>query len=135
MDSAFNSLILGHMELVTQVAGAHTQTGVNTGPLSRFEGFCGYFDVPVHRTGEAAYRTTVARNLADLLHGAKITGARNGKARLDNVHVHAHELTRDDELLLGIHAGAGRLLSVAQSGVKDCNFAAHDFLLIGLRYK
>ena len=135
MDSAFNSLILGHMELVAQVARAHTQTGVNAGPLSRFEGFCGHLDVPVHRAGEAAYRATVARDLAYLLHGTKITGARDGKARLDNVHVHAHELACDDEFFLGIHAGTGGLLSVAQGGVKDCDFAAHDFLLIGLRYR
>ena len=134
-DGTLNSLLFGHMELVAQVAGAHTQTGVNTGPLSRFEGFCGHLDVPVHRAGEAAYRATVARDLADLLHGAKITGARDGKARLDNVHVHSHELACDDEFFLGIHAGAGGLLSVAQGGVKDCDFAAHDFLLIGLRYR
>ena len=135
MDGTLNSLILGHMELIAQVAGTHTKTGVDTGPLGRFEGFCGHLDVPIHRAGEAAYRATVDRDLADLLYRAKISGARNGKARLDNVHVHAYELTRDDELFLGIHAGAGRLLSVAQGGVKDCDFAAHDFLLIGLRYR
>lgn len=34
------------------------------------------------------------------------------------------------ELFLGIHAGARRLLTVAQGGVKDCDFAAYMFLLI-----
>lgn len=36
----------------------------------------------------------------------------------------------DEELFLGIHAGARRLLTVAQGGVKDCDFAAYMFLLI-----
>lgn len=53
-----------------------------------------------------------------------------GKPASMNVHVHAHQLAGDEELFLGIHAGARRLLTVAQGGVKDCDFAAYMFLLI-----
>ena len=89
-----------------------------------------HFDIPVDSARQAAYRASVARNLANLLYGAKVTRTRDGKARLNNVHVHAHQLAGDEELFLGIHAGARRLLTVAQGGVKDCNFAAYMFLLI-----
>ena len=38
---------------------------------------------------------------------AEVAGARDGEARLDDVNAHADELLRDDELLLGVHGGAG----------------------------
>ena len=61
------SLILGHMELIAQMAGL-PQAGMDTGPLSRLEGFCGHFDILVDRTGETPYRAPVVRDLANLLH-------------------------------------------------------------------
>ena len=131
VNSALDSLILGHMELVTQMAGAHTQTGMDTGPLSRLEGFCGHFDILIDRTGETAYRAPVTRDLANLLYGTIITGARDRKSRLDHVDIHTYQLACNNELFLGIHAGAGRLLPVTKRCVKDCDFAAHDFLLTG----
>lgn len=83
---------------------------MDTGPLSRLEGFCGHFDILVDRTGETPYRAPVARDLANLLHRAKIAGARDEKARLDHIDVHAHQLTCDNDISLSIHADAGRLL-------------------------
>ena len=130
MDRSLNCPFLSHMELVAQVTGAHTQPCMDTGPLGRFERLCSHFDIPVDSARQAAYRASVARNLANLLYGAKVTRTRDGKARLENVHVHAHQLAGDEELFLGIHAGARRLLTVAQGGVKDCDFAAYMFLLI-----
>lgn len=84
------------MELIAQMAGL-PQAGMDTGPLSRLEGFCGHFDILVDRTGETPYRAPVARDLANLLHRAKIAGARDGKARLDHIDVHAHQLTCDND--------------------------------------
>lgn len=130
MDRSLNCPFLSHMELVAQVTGAHTQPCMDTGPLGRFERLYSHFDIPVDSARQATYRASVARNLANLLYGAKVTRTRDGKARLDNVHVHAHQLADDEELFLGIHAGARRLLTVAQGGVKDCDFAAYMFLLI-----
>lgn len=98
MDRSLNCPFLSHMELVAQVTGAHTQPCMDTGPLGRFERLCSHFDIPVDSARQAAYRASVARNLANLLYGAKVTRTRDGKARLDNVHVHAHQLAGDDEL-------------------------------------
>ena len=55
------------MELIAQMAGL-PQAGMDTGPLSRLEGFCGHFDILVDRTGETPYRAPVVRDLANLLH-------------------------------------------------------------------
>lgn len=100
MDRSLNCPFLSHMELVAQVTGAHTQPCMDTGPLGRFERLCSHFDIPVDSARQAAYRASVARNLANLLYGAKVTRTRDGKARLDNVHVHAHQLAGDEELFL-----------------------------------
>ena len=98
MDRSLNCPFLSHMELVAQVTGAHTQPCMDTGSLGRFERLCSHFDIPVGSARQAAYRASVARNLANLLYGAKVTRTRDGKARLDNVHVHAHQLAGDEEL-------------------------------------
>lgn len=83
MDRSLNCPFLSHMELVAQVTGAHTQPCMDTGPLGRFERLCSHFDIPVDSARQAAYRASVARNLANLLYGAKVTRTRDGKARLD----------------------------------------------------
>lgn len=80
MDRSLNCPFLSHMELVAQVTGAHTQPCMDTGPLGRFERLCSHFDIPVDSARQAAYRASVARNLANLLYGAKVTRTRDGKA-------------------------------------------------------
>ena len=77
MDRSLNCPFLSHMELVAQVTGAHTQPCMDTGPLGRFERLCSHFDIPVDSARQAAYRASVARNLANLLYGAKVTRTRD----------------------------------------------------------
>lgn len=59
----------------------------------------------------------------DALHGLEVVRARHRKARLDDVHAQLGELARDVELLLAREGGAGRLLAIAQGGVKDAHVA------------
>src|SRR3546814_13254739 len=47
------------------------------------------------------------------------SGGRHGKSRLDNVHAQVFELVGDLQLFFQVHGTAGRLLAVAQRGVKD----------------
>ncbi len=57
--------------------------------------------------------------LGDRLHRLEIAVGRDRKARLDDVDAELLELARDRELLVEIHAAAGRLLAVAQRRVED----------------
>ena len=82
-------------------------------------------DVLVHGTREAAYGALVARDTANLGDTLEVAGAGDGEARLDNIDVHADELPRDDELFFGVHAGAGRLLAIAQGRIEDVDFPGH----------
>jgi hypothetical protein len=59
------------------------------------------------------------------LHALEVAVAAGGEAGLDHVHLQALELARDAQLLVARHAGAGRLLAVAQGGVEDDEFVGH----------
>ena len=128
MDSALDGLVLGEVQLVAQVGRRDAQARVDARALCALQSLGRDLDVLVNRASQAADGALVTRELADLGHALEVARARNGKARLDDVDVHAHELARDDELLLGVHAGARRLLAVTQGGVENGDLAAHGFL-------
>ena len=125
MNCALDSLVLGKMQLVTQVGRRNAQTGMDARALGALQRLSGHLDVLIHGARQAADGASVTGNLSDLVNGFEVAGARNGKTSLDDVDVHAHKLTRDDELFLGVHACAGRLLAIAQGGIEDCDFAGH----------
>jgi hypothetical protein len=78
----------------------------------------GGVDVLVHAAGQGGDAGTV--NLGgDTLHGFEISLGGDGETGFDDVHSEAFKLMGDDELFVGVHAAAGRLLAIAQSGVKD----------------
>ena len=125
MNCALDGLVLGEMKLVAQMGGRDAQAGMDTRTLGALQGLGSYLDILIHGTCQTAYGAGVTGNLSDFVNRLKIARAGNRKTGLDNIHVHTHKLARDDELLLGIHAGARRLLTVAQSGIEDCDFAGH----------
>ncbi len=53
------------------------------------------------------------------LHRAEVAVGRDGKTRLDHVHPEGLQVTRHQDLLFQAHAAAGRLLAVAERGIKD----------------
>ena len=55
----------------------------------------------------------------DRLHRLEVAGRGDREAGLDDVHAEVVEGVGDLELLGEVHAGAGRLLAVAQRGVED----------------
>ena len=87
-----------------------------------------HVDITLDGAREPGDDTLVTGKDGDILHGLEVTRARHGKARLDDINVEAQELTRDDELLLGVHARARRLLAVAQRGVEYGDLATHGVL-------
>ena len=108
-----------------QMRGGDAQAGVDAGALGALEGLGGDLDILVDGTRQTTDRAGIASDFADLVHGLEVTGARDGETGLDNIDVHAYELTGDYELFLGVHTCAGRLLAIAQSGVENCDFARH----------
>ena len=55
----------------------------------------------------------------DGLHRLEVAGRGDGEAGLDDVHAEVREGVGHLQLLGQVHAGAGRLLAVAQGGVED----------------
>ena|SRR5436305_1553311 len=53
------------------------------------------------------------------LHSAEVTIRRDRETRFNNVNSQLVQLARQTDLFLHIHAAAGRLLTVAQSGIED----------------
>ncbi len=130
VDSPLNRLVLREMQLVVQVARAHTKTGVDAWAFCGLERLGGDLDILVDRAGQTAHHAGVARNAPDLGHALEVTRGGDGEAGLDHVDVHADELPCDNEFLLGIHACAGRLLAVSERGIEDVDLAGHAFLLV-----
>ena len=122
---ALNRLVLREMQLVAQMARRNAQAGMDARALGGLERLGCNLDVFVDGTREAAYGALVARDTANLGDTLEVAGAGDGEARLDNIDVHADELPRDDELFLGVHAGAGRLLAIAQGRIEDVDFPGH----------
>ena len=130
MDGLLDSLLLGQAQLVAQVTGRDAQAGVDAGALGGLEGTGGLVDVLLDRAGQGADHGVVASELADLVDALEVAGARDGKAGLDDVDLEAQQLAGDENLLVGVHRGTGRLLAVAQGGVKNGDLAGHGTVLL-----
>ena len=111
-------ILTGHLELVLQmnVAGGQERVDAGTGRvLQRLVGSVNVLAGAAGQTGD-----TDAADLArHALHGLEVALRGDGKTRLDDVHAEPLQLARQDQLLFGVHAAAGRLLAIAQGRVKD----------------
>ena len=67
--------------------------------------------------------------LADLAHRLEIAGRGDRKAGLDDVDAQVDQRLGDLQFFGQVHAGAGRLLAVAERGVEDADDAriSHDW--------
>ena len=126
MNGSLDGLVLGEVELVVQVARRDAQACVNTRALGALQRLGSHIDVLVNGACKAADGAVFASNETNLVNGLEIARAGDGEAGLNDVDVHANELTRNDELLLGVHAGAGALLTITERSVEDVNLTGHD---------
>ena len=79
---------------------------MDPGALGTFQRFgCGV-DILVDSACERADHGVVSRQCTDALDALEITRARDGEARLDDVHLESEELPGESEFLLGVHARA-----------------------------
>ena len=128
VDGALDALVLGDAELLAQVLRRDAQAGVDARALGGLQRLGRAVDVFVNGAREANHHGVVAGEASDLLHRAEVARRGDGEACLDDVHVQAQQLLGDDELLLGVHGRAGRLLAVAKGGVEDGDLAGHCYL-------
>src|SRR5229473_1936640 len=108
----------GKAQLELAVDGAGGEEDVAALAPGRAERLGHPIDVLAVRPGESAHGR--ALDLAgDRRHRFVIAGRGSREARLEHVDTERLERARHPELLLQVHAGAGRLLAVAQAGVED----------------
>ena len=100
------------------VDGAGGEEDVDPRPLGMAHRLPRPIDVVVAAAGQAAddRASDVAGDLAD---GLEIARRGDGKAGLDHVHAQLDQRLGDLHFLGQVHAGAGRLLAVAERRVED----------------
>jgi len=85
-----------------------------------FYGFATSVDIGMNGAGEAC-NDRVLRPLCNFTDGFEIAIGGDRKSGFDDVHAHVVEDLGDLQLFLQCHGGTGRLLAVAQGGVKDAD--------------
>ena len=86
-NGTLDALILGDSELIMDMAGADTDTRMDTGAFSILQGLGGTVDILFHRTGQTYDRGIVAGQLGDAANALEITGTGNRETRFDDVDV------------------------------------------------
>ena len=102
-------------------------------PLDRFPGF---IDIALHGTRQPAnYRDLdllfAYRRIPDLIrdpaHGFQVIGRGGGKARFDNVHAQAGQVSGHFQLLGRCHRRAGGLFAVSQCCIENFHIIIHGY--------
>ncbi len=114
------SLLTADFELVFKVQIAGGEEDMDAGAVSKLNGAGGHLDVFLLGAGEGT-DARLADGLCDGGDGSEVALGGHGEAGLDDVHAQIFKGMGHGELFLRGHAAAGRLLAVAQSGVKKGN--------------
>lgn len=105
--------------------GRYADSGVYALVLGQPQGVGGDVDVFFHGAGERADRR--GRNgLRNFKYGVEVSGAGNRESRFDDVHAETFEELGDFDLLGGVQLTARHLLAVAERGVENKKFFAHN---------
>ena len=124
-DRPRDDLVLVHPQLELAVDRAGGQEDVDPGVRGVLQRFPRAVDVFVVAAGQAADRRAADR-AGDLADRLEIAGRSDREAGLDHVDAQVDQRLGDLELLLEIHAAAGRLLAVAERGVENDDVAWRD---------
>ena len=114
---AVERLLAADLELVFEVQVARGEEDVDAGAVGKLDRAGGHLDVfllGARQGGDAR----LANGLGDGGDGGEVALRGHGKAGLDDVHAQIFKGVGHGELFLRGHAAAGRLLAVAQGGVK-----------------
>src|SRR5690348_17406601 len=99
-----------------QIAGG--EKDMDTRALGKLQSAGSHLDVLVLGAGEGSY-ARFANRLGDRCDGCKVTFRGHRKAGLDDVDAQILKGVRHGEFFLRRHAATGRLLAIAQSGVRS----------------
>ena len=113
-------LLLAHFQLELAVDRAGGEKDVQPRAFGVSQGVAGPIDVGVAAAGQPADHRA-AHVAGDFTHRLEIAGRRDREARFDHVHAQLDQRVGEFQLFGQIHAGAGRLLAVAERGVEDHN--------------
>jgi hypothetical protein len=108
-------------ELVLEVDVAGRDEHVEMRPLGDLDRLDGALRVAVAAARERGDRDPALRLAGDPVDGLEVAVRGGREAGLDHVHLQAHQLAGDLELLGRGETGAGRLLAVAEGRVEDAN--------------
>ena len=111
-------LLARHAQLVLHVDVARGKEDVDAGMPGLLHRVPRGVDVALRAAGEGGDRC-VLHDGGDRLDALEVHGGRDGEARLDDVHAELFELAGHLNLLVQVHAAAGRLLTVAKGRVKN----------------
>ena len=122
-------LLGAHAQLFLHVQRRGGNKGVDAAPIG-----------PLERLGCAGNITVIgARERADggvfdgvgnHLHGFKIAVGAGGKTGLNHIHLEALQLAGNAQFFVFGHGSTGRLLAIAQGGIKNDQLIGHRFLLV-----
>ena len=123
----FQHLIRCHLQLVLHVYRAGCQEGVNAGRLCTADGVPCRLDVLLTAARQRA-DGSAAHGISDCCDGSRITGRSSRKACFNDIYLEGFELLCNLDLLIQVHAAAGRLLTVTQRRIKNLNCSSHGIL-------
>jgi len=69
----------------------------------------------------------VLDGVGNRLHRLEVAVGAGGKTGFDDIHAQALQLAGNAQLLVAGHGRAGRLLAIAQGGVKNDEFVSHGY--------
>jgi hypothetical protein len=119
LHGAAHDLPFLHAQFVLAVDRTGGEEHVDARVLGLFEGFPRAVDVLVAAAGEAANAGAVAEFACDGADGLEVAGGGDGESGLDDVDAEFDQRRGHLQLLGGVHAAAGGLLPVAESGVEN----------------
>src|SRR5581483_1851392 len=124
----FQALLARDAELMGQMDIGGRKKDVNAWPDGSVQCLSRAFDIVLRGTRERGNNRT-RHSCRNRLNRRKIPIRSNRETGFDHVHPEAVELPRKPRLFMHIHAAAGRLFAVPQSGVKNCDPRVHLVLL------
>ena len=128
-DRALLRLVARHSELMLQMDIRGREKRMDTDLGRPLQGLPGSIDILRPRPSQAANRRSLdlLRNPPDRF---KVSRRTIGKSRFDDIDPQASQLLRHHDLLFHIHAGARRLLSIAQGRIENSDHPSHGFPLL-----
>ena len=132
-NGGIENLLARLFQLVLQVDVAGGEESVDAGAFGFFEGAGGAFDVEFHGAGERGYLHP-GEFAADRVDGLEIAFGGDGEPGFEDIDAEFDQFGGHSQLLGYVHAAAGRLFAVPESGVEDPDSVLHSWKVLRNHY-